>query len=154
MRILFGGRSLPSPPPGGGGVVVTGGGVVDIGGCVVVGGTVVAGGTVVVVTPGGTVVVGPTLPPVSSRPGGIEKGSRDPARDTGGSVSRGVGDGVALGDSPGRPVVPVGVPVGPLGSATSSPPSGRSTKKYTSRSTGIATPAICRIRLSRGVRCT
>ena len=79
--------------------------------------------------PGAAVVVGPTLPPVSSRPGGIEKGSLDPARDTGGSVSRGVGDGVTLGDTVGAPVVPVVVPVGPLGSARFSPSSGRSTKK-------------------------
>ncbi|HEY2965665.1 MAG TPA: hypothetical protein VGJ99_05195, partial [Actinomycetota bacterium] len=82
---------------GGGGkvdVVVTGGNVVVTGGNVVVAG--------VVVVPGATVVVGLTLPPVdSSRPGGIEKGSLDPASDTGGSVSRGVGDGVTLGDSVG-----------------------------------------------------
>ena len=103
--------------------------------------------------PGATVVVGLTLPPVdSSRPGGIEKGSLDPASDTGGSVSRGVGDGVTLGDSVGAPVLPV-MPVGPLGSARSSPPSGRSTKKYTSSNRGSATPAICRIFLSRGVIC-
>ena len=74
-------------------------------------------------------VVGPTLPPVSSRPGGIENGSLDPARDTGGSVSRGDGDGVTVGDPPGTPVVPVGMPVGPLGTARFAPSSGRSTKK-------------------------
>jgi hypothetical protein len=98
--------------------------------------------------------MGPTLPPVeSSRPGGIEKGSLDPASDTGGSVSRGVGDGVTLGDSVGTPVLPV-MPVGPLGSARSSPPSVRSTKKYASSSKGTTTPAICRILLSRDAICT
>jgi hypothetical protein len=107
----------------------------------------------VVVPPEDTVVVGLTLPPVeSSRPAGIENGSLDPANDTGGSVSRGVGDGERLGDAVGTPVVPV-APVGPLGSARSSPPSGRSTKKYTMSSRGTATPAICRILLSRGVSC-
>ena len=126
-----------------------GGGKVDV---VVTGGGVVVAGIAVVV-PGAAVVVGLTLPPVDdSRPGGIEKGSLDPANDTGGSVSRGVGDGVTLGDSVGAPVLPV-MPVGPLGSARSSPPSGRSTKKYTSSSRGTATPAICRIFLSRGVIC-
>jgi hypothetical protein len=81
----------------------------------------------------------------------MENGSRDPARTTGGSVSRGVGDGVTLGDSVGAPVLPV-MPVGPLGSARSSP-SGRSTKRYTSSNRGSATPTICRIFLSRGVIC-
>ena len=108
---------------------------------------------IVAVVPGAVAVVGLTLPPVdSSRPGGIEKGSLDPANDTGGSVSRGVGDGVTLGDSVGTPVLPV-MPVGPLGDARSSPPSGFSTKRYTSSSRGNATPAICRIFLSRGVIC-
>ncbi|HEY3263811.1 MAG TPA: hypothetical protein VGK12_01520, partial [Actinomycetota bacterium] len=82
-------------------MVVVGGGVggkVDV---VVTGGNVVVAGIVVVV-PAAADVVGLTLPPVdSSRPGGIEKGSLDPASDTGGSVSRGVGDGVTLGDSVG-----------------------------------------------------
>jgi hypothetical protein len=118
---------------------------------VVTGGNVVVAGIVVGVA--AAVVVGLTLPPVdSSRPGGIEKGSLDPASDTGGSVSRGVGDGVTLSDSVGTPVLPV-MPVGPLRSARSSPPSGRSTKKYTSSSTGNAIPATCRIFLSRGVIC-
>jgi hypothetical protein len=93
---------------------------------------------------------GLTLPPVeSSRPGGIEKGSLDTASDTGGSVSRGVGDGVTLGDSVGTPVLPV-ISAGPLGSARSSPPSVRSTTKYTSSSRGTTTPAICRILLFSG----
>jgi hypothetical protein len=107
----------------------------------------------VVVLPEDAVVVGLTLPPVdSSRPAGIENGSLDPANDTGGSVSRGVGDGERLGGAVGTPVVPV-APVGPLGSARSSPPSGPSTNKYTMTSRGTATPAICRILLSRGVSC-
>ena len=75
-----------------------GGGVVKV---EVVGGVVnVVVGGIVAVVPGAVAVVGLTLPPVvSSRPGGIENGSLDPANDTGGSVSRGVGDGVTLGDS-------------------------------------------------------
>jgi hypothetical protein len=83
---------------GGGVVVVMGGGVVKV---EVVGGVVnVVVGGIVAVVPGAVAVVGLTLPPVvSSRPGGIENGSLDPANDTGGSVSRGVGDGVTLGDS-------------------------------------------------------
>jgi hypothetical protein len=134
-------------------VVVVGGGGGGRVGVVVTGGDVVVVGIVVVVPAPGA-VGGPTLPPVeSSRPGGIEKGSLDPASDTGGSVSRGVGDGVTLGDSVGTPVLPV-MPAGPLGSARSSPPSGRSTKKYTSSSRGTTTPAICRILLSRDVICT
>src|SRR4029453_1451164 len=135
---------------GGGSVDVVGGGgggSVDVVGG---GGGVVAAGIVVVPPPG---VVGLTLPPVdSSRPGGIEKGSLDPANDTGGSVSRGVGDGVTLGDSAGTPVLP-GIPGGPLRSATSSPPFARSTKKYTSSSRGKAIPVTCKILLSRGVIC-
>src|SRR5215211_164900 len=142
IRILFPGSS-PFPSPGGGDVVVVevvvgggGGGRVDV---VVTGGMVAVVTGAGVVVPPGTVVEGATPPPVDSRPGGIEKGSLDPARDTGGSVSRGVGDGVTLG----APVVP-DTPVGP-GSASSSPPSGRSTKRYASSSRGNAIPAICRI---------
>jgi hypothetical protein len=73
--------------------------VVVVGGVVNV--DVVGGGENVVVAAAVVVVVGLTLPPVDLRPGGIENGSLDPANDTGGSVSRGVGDGVTLGDSVG-----------------------------------------------------
>ena len=106
-----------------------------------------------VVVPAEDAVVGLTLPPVdSSRPAGTENGSLDPANDTGGSVSRGVGDGERRGGAVGTQVVPV-APVGPLGSARSSPPSGPSTKKDTMISSDSATPAISRILLSRGVSC-
>jgi hypothetical protein len=119
---------LPGFSGGGGGGEV-GGGFVGGG---VVGGGFVGGGVVGGAVVGGAVVgevgdvVGLTLPPPdSSRPGGIENGSRAPARSTGGSVSRGVGDGVTLGVATGPPVAPVGN----SGSATSSPPLGRNTKK-------------------------
>ena len=130
-----------APRRRGGVWVVVVGGVVNV--------EVVGGGENVVVAGGASscravVVVGLTLPPVDSRPGGIENGSLDPANDTGGSVSRGVGDGVTLGDSVGTPVLPV-MPVGPLGDARSSPPSGFSTKRYMSSSRANATPPICRI---------
>jgi len=115
---------------------------------VIVVGIVVAA---VVAPPEDAVVVGLTLPPVdSSRLAGIENGSLDPANDTGGSVSRGVGDGERIGGAMAAPVVPV-APVGPVGRARSSPPSGPSTRKDTMSSRGSATPAISRILLSRGV---
>src|SRR6266516_1198347 len=100
-------RTTSCPPmcvwsPGVGGGFV-GGGVV--GGGVVAGG-VVAGGVVPGgVVPGGVEPVpdgtGPTLPLGIAlavwNSGGIEKGSRAPARTTGGSVSRGVGLGDTVG---------------------------------------------------------
>jgi hypothetical protein len=116
---LFPGRS-PSPSSGGGGAVVavvvgTIGIVVGTVVVIVVGivvGIVVAA---VVVPPEDAVVVGLTLPPVdSSRPAGIANGSLDPANDTGGSVSRGVGDGERVGGAVATPVVPV-APAGPVG---------------------------------------
>ena len=84
-----------------------------------------SGGGVVVVVVGLTVEVGLTepvtggltLPLADWRPGGIEKGSRSPASSTGGSVSRGVGDGVTVGTTTGPEL-----PVGSSGSAASSPP--------------------------------
>jgi hypothetical protein len=136
----FPGRSL-SPPSGGGGAVVA----VVVGTIGIVVGTVVGivVGIVVaavVVPPEDAVVVGLTLPPVdSSRPAGIVNGSLDPANDTGGSVSRGVGDGERVGGAVPTPVVPV-APGGPVGRARSSPPSGPSAMKDTMSSRGSAAP--------------
>src|SRR6266508_14581 len=107
------------------------------------------GGGTVPVPPGGG---GLTLPPGGGgdpvcRDGGMENGSRDPARTTGGSVSRGVGVGLTVGGG-------VGPPVEIGGNGDSSPPPPRSTFRKTkaSRATPAAAPNSISARRSRGER--
>src|SRR6266540_3431947 len=121
------------PPPG----------VVGVG----VGVPVPVGGGMVPVPVGG----GLTLPLGGGDPvckaGGMENGSRDPARTTGGSVSRGVAVGLTVG-------VGVGPPVEIGGGAASSPPPPPSTFRKTKASSAAPATAPNRIRArrSRGER--